>query len=630
MAENENDNLIAVRFAIDSAEEVTPASAPASQQASSSGARRGDAQSRRRKAPSENVVPMSNGRAITPPYQPEGLPPDCPVEPLGVQQGTAYYLDVNRELRELPAREHSRLGVQFLFGRKSFLLEVYWPRTDKEGNVTGWRPEKAAEMLISAASDCKVFDPNERVRGRGAWRGDAGELVLHCGDVIFSGREYFEPGRIGRYVYPSGAAITKPALRAGKQGVECAGQVLLDVFNTWNFKRGELDARLLLGWICAARIGGALDWRPLVWITGSRGTGKSTLHKMIGGLFGSALIQVADATAAGIWQKLGRSTLPVTVDELEAEADDKRAGKVIKLAREAASGALVLRGGADHNAAEFVARSCFMFSSILIPPLLPADRSRMAILELGELDTAKRLPDIGDERMGHLGAELLRRLVDGWDRFPETLTLFREALLADGHSARGADVFGTLLAMADLALHDMDLHSDSAAALAARLAPQGLAEADDDMSDQERCLQHLMTSQIPRDGGGNRKSVAMWVEQASSDDGDDHEWKVANRMLGMYGMKVLRGPMGRKSFAVMNYHVELAKVFDGSHWAGQSGSMGVWVQAFRRLPGAQRSERNERFAAAVGKHTLIPIGLVTSAQDAEERAEAIDMGPLVR
>jgi hypothetical protein len=31
---------------------------------------------------------------------------------------------------------------------------------------------------------------------------------------------------------------------------------------------------LLFGWIGAAMVGGALDWRPLAWLTGDRGTGE--------------------------------------------------------------------------------------------------------------------------------------------------------------------------------------------------------------------------------------------------------------------------------------------------------------------------------------------------------------------
>ena len=49
---------------------------------------------------------------------------------------------------------------------------------------------------------------------------------------------------------------------------------------------------------------------------------------------------------------------------------------------------MVLRGGSDHQAAGFVVRSAFMFSSILIPPLLDQDLSRIAVLTLKDLPPA--------------------------------------------------------------------------------------------------------------------------------------------------------------------------------------------------------------------------------------------------
>src|SRR5690349_15230298 len=102
----------------------------------------------------------SVGRAIdgaieisTPPPDPAGptrpaprresaLPEDCPVEPLGILDDVFFYLDASRQLRALPAREHSRLGLQALFGQQIELLFKFWPRLsqDDDGNVitTGW------------------------------------------------------------------------------------------------------------------------------------------------------------------------------------------------------------------------------------------------------------------------------------------------------------------------------------------------------------------------------------------------------------------------------------------------------------------------------------------------------------
>jgi hypothetical protein len=89
---------------------------------------------------------------------------------------------------------------------------------------------------------------------------------------------------------------------------------------------------------------------------------------------------------------LGKQTLPVFFDELEAEANNDRAQRVIKLARLASSEGVIFKGGSDHRATEFVARSCFYFTSILMPHMLSQDRNRMAILELKPIPNKAREP----------------------------------------------------------------------------------------------------------------------------------------------------------------------------------------------------------------------------------------------
>ncbi len=92
-------------------------------------------------------------------------------------------------------------------------------------------------------------------------------------------------------------------------------------------------------------IGGALKWRPIVWLTGGKGSGKSTMQELLHRLFNGGIIQTADTTAAGLWQAMRHHTLPVAIDELEAEEDNRRQNTIVKLMRMASSGALLLRGG---------------------------------------------------------------------------------------------------------------------------------------------------------------------------------------------------------------------------------------------------------------------------------------------
>ena len=78
------------------------------------------------------------------------------------------------------------------------------------------------------------------------------------------------------------------------------------------------DARRFLGWIVAAMVGGALEWRPHLWLTSPAGAGKTWLFdNVLLKLMGNAMMPLADATPAGVARFTGNSSLPIGIDEAE-------------------------------------------------------------------------------------------------------------------------------------------------------------------------------------------------------------------------------------------------------------------------------------------------------------------------
>lgn len=560
------------------------------------------------------------------------LPDGWPVVPLGLIGDTYWYLDAIGQLRDLKAKDHSRLNVQALMGPYVDRLREAYPRFDKSGEVVGWKPEDAAEALMTACADIGVWSPLNRVRGAGAWLNRDGGLVLHCGDRLWfgpgkgkrGGGTWCDPGAQGGFVYPTAPAMQRPADGRAPPAAKDVGHEILSIFRTWNWTRGETDAVLLLGWLAAGMLGGALHWRPVVWVTGSKGTGKSTLsEKLLPGIFGEGgALEITDPTEASIRQMLKWASLPVLIDEAEAEEDNRRLNAMVKLARLASSGGRITRGGADGQASEFVIRSCFLFSSILMPPLLTQDRSRMAILHLKPLAGGGRMPDLTPARLDKLGQALRRRLVEQWHRFAQTLDLYRQALEGSGHTARGADQFGTLLACADLCLYDQVPDSDSLAIWGERLQAPDLAELQDDEADETRCLAHLVTTQLDLWRQGQRLTLGHWVLKAAAEEGyyvGEEDLAAVNQALTQYGVKVIRETKRRvdgkdvqvqgRWMAVANYHTALAKLFEGTHWAGRSSTMGNWVQSLRNLPGAFGPRKAEHMGTSV-KVTCVPIELL--------------------
>lgn len=558
------------------------------------------------------------GKDGPPPRRRHELPPGCPVSALGTQNGVFFYLDAVGQLRELKARDHGNKDLLALFAPRTDFLHTHWPRANAKGMITGWRPEEAGEELMNACSTAGVWNAMEKVRGRGAWLDEAGGLILHVGDAVLMGGEWQPTGMHSAHVYPSAPPIPRPV--EGRAAARMMDD-LLDVLKSWHWTRPDVDPYLMLGWLAAARLGGALEWRPLAWVTGDKGTGKSTLLRLIKGLLRAGLLETSDASEAGIRQTLGNQTLPVIIDEAEADEDNRKLQSLIKLARQAASGGSVLRGGADHQARAFVARSCFLLSSILIPPLHGQDRSRLAILDLKPLRPGAKEPALGPEWMRRTDAAMARRLVDGWPRFEATLGVYRQMLKDAGHVARAADQFGVLMAAADLVLSDTVPTADDVADWAAIMAPRNLSETAEDVSDAERCLSHLLTSSVSLEGGARQQTVASWIASALQEieadllDGD----RKAERNLGLLGLRlIVRRSDGTRWLAVPAAHQGLAtKIFAGSHWQARSGAAGVWSQSLTRLPDAIANQ-NVRISGRQMKCVLLPMSLVRDDGEEEE------------
>lgn len=590
--------------------------------------------------------------------RPPTLPDDVPVVPLGVNDEGCFYLDAMGQLRFVEASKHGHLVLRHMFGTKSELLYQYWPRLkkieekDADGNTverwetTGFKPEAVAEALMAVCAYKGIWNPQDRVRGVGAWMGGDGELVLHSGSVlrIVKGPQpedgttggpppatdagaglqpwrEIRPGVVDRFVYPQQMPISAPAMEHQAAGDKGPGDRLLRLFKTWNWRRPDLDPYLLLGWNCSGMLGGALPWRASAWVTGSTASGKSTLQKAIKDLFGpGGLLQSPDATAAAIRQIVRNSSIPVALDEQEAEeGDNRKINALIRLARDAATGAESFRGGQDHSAAAFTLRNSFLFSSILIPALLPQDRNRMAVLELKPLPKDAERPKVTERGMAAVGARLLRRLVQQWPRAIETIDLYRDMLAEVGFPARGQDVFGTLLGCADLALYDHKPDSDSLAAWKERMAAALEREKAAGGDDSAACLHHLLSTMIEDPRDKKRNTIGWFVARAAghhfTEEQDEapvlDEQKRANATLQPYGIKVHEYPKGSglKWLAVANQHVGLAKLFFGTQWAARSGADGVWKQSLGRLTESEDQLGVVVWFGANARATLLPLKL---------------------
>ncbi|MEM6623855.1 MAG: hypothetical protein AAF674_16625 [Pseudomonadota bacterium] len=537
--------------------------------------------------------------------------PGSPVTALGMHGKQCFYLDVLQQLQSVD--NHTRDRIRTIFGGRTDLLMQHFPRMSA-GNppkTLSWLHEEAATAMVSACAAKGVWSAHERVRGLGAWLNDNGFPILHCGDQIItraeSGRDVHQlPGQIEGYVYPADVRAPKPAPQATTDA-ECrqAAQELLEALQSWSWAREDVDAHLLLGWIVAAMFGGALQWRPMCWITGDRGMGKSTLMDLIGYVMGGeqGIVKATDTTEAGIRQVVKQATLPVAIDEAEAEADNRRMASVIKLARQAASGGLVIRGGADHKSAEFRVRSCFLFASILIPELMDQDISRMAVLELRPFKEGAMAPKITRRHFADLGRRIRRGVLRAWPQQHETLESYAMALSSAGHSARGCDQFGTLLAMADLALHGGQPTGDALAGWASKLDGRQIQAETDESADWERMLNHLFSHPLDMYRGGVKYSVGEVIAVAANlpSASTSLDRAEAVTQLRRFGISVA-GTDKTAQIEIANNHQGLAPLFKDTRWAG-----GVHRQSAKRIPGATSPAAPRTMAGARTRVTAFPL-----------------------
>lgn len=621
---------------------------------------------RRKSGSAEDAPPDREGEFIPPDGDGDGgirftkkkdpikpLPSDCPVIPVGYGPGTCFFLNPSRQLIEMGKGAFSAEGIRLLFGDRQDWLWSFFPKhNEKTGVQSGWKADQASESLIDAAHRAGWFDPLEAQRGLGGWRSDEGALVLHCGNAVLMDGQDMSPGKIGPYLYAAGKSTTKPA-PAPENETDRARQreainALLGLFDGWNWLDGpgstgaegdgppvryaadvdgsghKLASLMVLGWMAAARAGGALDYRPLMWLTGDAGTGKTTLQDIIKRVLGNDLVKASDPTAAGIWQTLGLSTRPVLVDEAEPDPHSNKISAVVKLARQAATkDGLILRGSAGHASTAFLAQSAFLFSSIIVVPMLMQDISRFAVLDLGPIRASGGIK-ADPAQLAFAGRVIMRRLMDGWHRWPDTLEAYRQALAAEGHDPRGCDQFGTLLAAGDLMRFDELADPETRRMLAAAL---NFKDINADMGRENNALgmlNHLITTPLDVFRGGTRMTIGTLVAigagvQRSDKTGEgEASPKGAREALEAWGIFIdgfdrpdgRRGSMAR--VIVPNQHNGLLRLFRDTQWYGTPGSpLNGWVQAMRRLPGA-RPENSRRFG---GRGWSVPVHVFLQSDD---------------
>lgn len=148
------------------------------------------------------------------------------------------------------------------------------------------------------------------------------------------------------------------------------------------------EARAFVGWLAAAIIGGALPFRPILYLLSYPGSGKSFLfNEIVRPFFGdNMLIESSDPSEPGIMERAKSDSLPLLLDEFYDRGNvnyQLRWKDVMKLLRASTSGGSP-RLRAPSQWGKGVARPRFttMVASSERPPLSEAERQRFFPISL--------------------------------------------------------------------------------------------------------------------------------------------------------------------------------------------------------------------------------------------------------
>jgi putative DNA primase/helicase len=471
--------------------------------------------------------------------------------------------------------------------------------------------ELSGDRLIAVASDDLIqkaaavqFDPLY-LRGRGAWLDD-GRVVFHAGNQAFVDGVKTDLFDIkSRYVYAMAARIrvdlTAPMPCAESRKL----QTLLDCFQF----QESTSSLLLGGWLVNALICGALDWRAHIWLTGSAGSGKTTvLGDIIAPLLGEAALNIQGNTSeAGIRQELSSDARPVIFDEAEGddESSKTRMANVVALARASSreGGAVMLKGSAGGKSQSFRVRSSFLFASIGVSLEKRADQGRITVLEL--LPEHLRVGDNYPQARALIAettsqpdwcARFRTRCITMAGTIARAVPIFTQAIRPILDEQRSADQIGTLLAGA-YALQSDSTPTPEQANEWVRLHDWQFAKLDKNESDERRLLNKLVESWVTVEQRGThiaaKQTVGETIRQATCI--EDDLARFAHDALDRIGIKVRE--CGSVDVAV-----------SGTELANRIGAV-RWSDQFSRYPGAERMPNAQRFAGVLKRFIRLPSDL---------------------
>jgi len=472
-------------------------------------------------------------------------------------------------------REGKRSPQAIVFGSwtTSKLQELaplaWWGMRGLCGDQGAIKLSVAQDYVIGIQDQVGRHDP-DRLRGAGVWR-DENDIIVNDGRRIIQ-----RDGTVQSYqdfktksFYLSSDAIFGNV--SGDASSDQAGHDLFELFQAQGWARPS-HALAAFGWSLIAPFGGVLAWRPHIWVSGRKGTGKSyTLDNLIVPLVGPFGYKGSGKDSeAGIRRSLRTDARPAILDEMEP-LDKRSAEKVtsiLTLARNASSDAssFMTIANADGGTINFRIRSSFCFASIQVPDRGAAIESRILRAELrwhtSEAMRQKR------ERTATLLKRCFkdpgifrRRIFRSLPQILDNIEFLRTSGAMDQvGDQRQVDQWAPILAAAFAVMHSGSIDSQIGDSFFSPWVDELSSYQDDSVEDEDRVIEHILGSQIENDSKKRRTVAEVLSAAANFADADKAE---AADLLARYGMRLISKD-GKEVLAIASRSDAIAGLLRGT------------------------------------------------------------------
>jgi Bifunctional DNA primase/polymerase, N-terminal len=552
----------------------------------------------------KNVTPVESHKL--PEFSPifaQEIEIPAPVNPVPSQGYYRFLGYAGDSIYILPAQTGAVVEIKIPTIKKNNLLQIaplaHWDLEFPKKTGTDW--DAAMDFLIQKSYAVGVFDP-EKIRGAGAWFDD-GKVVIHCGDKILQdGQEIDVTQAAGKYIYEKKRqeirVTTPPATDSEAQEIPA-------LFSNIKFS-DSVDYKILAGWAALAPICGALEWRPHVWLTASRGSGKTwiqqnMLHPLLSNF---AVFAQGGTTEAGLRQAIDCDARPVVFDEAESESvtAQERIQKVIELARQSSSesSAHIIKGSKDGAHKKYLPRAMFLMSSINNSLKQSADLSRFTVLEISrKSDDFKKLDiETGNLLTTEFCDKFRRRMIDLIPTIRKNARKLAESIAEKTGNRRLGDQLGALISGFVATQSTKEITKEEADLLIIEFLRKETAESNDE-PDEQQALSHVMQSKIKVESGIERTiSELIAISNVTTFD-DKVTPEVADKSLQRLGLKARD-----KKLHITNSNVELNKILGNIY--GKNGLKNLLM----RIAGAWKEEKPAKFAGLAQRYYSIPIAVL--------------------